>query len=110
MSKGDRLGGFEEEVLLGVAAAGERAHARTIYEHIVRSTEREVSITAVHVTLARLVAKGYLRTKMGVASDVTDVRIRKLYALRASGVAALRQNRAAYDRLWGAATAHPELR
>ena len=110
MAKGDRLGGFEEEVLLGVAAGRERAHARTVYEHLVQSTGRDVSITAVHVTLARLVTKGYLVAEMGIASDTTDIRARKLYSLGTDGVAALRQARAAHEKLWGAASAHPGLR
>ncbi len=110
MGKGDRLGGFEEEVLLGVAAGGERAQARSVYEHLVQATGRDISITAVHVTLARLVTKGYLHAEMGLVGDTNDLRGRKLYSLRTSGVTALTLSKTAYEKLWGAAAAHPRLR
>lgn len=109
MAKGDNLGEFEQLVLLGLAAVGEEAQGRAIYEEILRATGRDVSITAVHVTLRRLEKKGHVSSRFGDA-DGSDEPPRKLYRLKTDGAAALRTAREAIEALWEGAKLHPEFR
>lgn len=109
MPKGSNLGEFEQLVLLGLASAGEEANGRSIYEEILRATGRDVSITAVHVTLRRLEKKGHISSRFG-DTDGSGEPPRKLYRLNAEGSSALRSSRAMFDQLWESARLHPDLR
>ena len=109
MPKGSNLGEFEQLVLLGLASAGEEANGRSIYEEILRATGRDVSITAVHVTLRRLEKKGHISSRFGDA-DGNGEPPRKPYRLSSGGATALRSSRAMFDQLWENAKLHPDLR
>jgi DNA-binding PadR family transcriptional regulator len=110
MGKGDYLGEFEQLVLLALATVGEDVPGRDVYEEIVRSTGREVAVTAVYVTLNRLQKKGFVDAAMGEATPERGGRAKKLFRLLPAGAGALKQARAHFDILWESARAHPELR
>ena len=71
-----------------------------IYDEILDTTGRDVSIQAVYVTLSRLEKKGYVGAKTGETGEHRGGRPRKFYTLRPAGLTALRNSRAMYDSLW----------
>ena len=100
MTKGDYLGEFELVVLLALARLDEAAYGMSIYDEILDTTGRDVSIQAVYVTLNRLEKKGHVTSQIGDATDDRGGRPRKYYSLEPIGVTALRNSRAMYDSLW----------
>ena len=100
MTKGDYLGEFELVVLLALARLDEAAYGMTIYDEILDTTGRGVSIQAVYVTLNRLEKKGVVTSQLGESTDDRGGRPRKYYSLKPAGVTALRNSRAMYDSLW----------
>jgi len=108
MGKGEYLGEFEHLVLLALAAAGDQAHGRSIYEVILAATSRDVAITAVHVTLRRLEKKGLVRSAFAETADPDDARPRKMYEIEPAGEKLLRETRSNLDRLWHAAALRGE--
>ena len=62
--KGSHLGEFELTVMLVLAATGEPASGRRVYEEIVAQTGRDAAVAAVHVTLARLEEKGLVELSL----------------------------------------------
>src|SRR5882724_10675475 len=87
------LGDFEQLVLLGVARLElqDSAYGACIRQEIHARSGRDVSINAVYTTLDRLENKGFLRSWVGDPTPQRGGRRRKFYALRPTGVAALRQ-------------------
>ncbi len=110
MGKGEYLGEFEQVVLLALATVGTGTPGREVYEEIARTTGRDVSVTAVYVTLNRLLKKGYVSAAMGEATPERGGRAKKLFRLEAEGAEAIKRARAQFDVLWKGAKAHPELR
>src|SRR6267378_7424634 len=90
-SKASVLGDFEQLVLLGVMRLGDEAYGAAIRQEIHARSRRDVSINAVYTTLDRLESKGLLKSWVGDPTPQRGGRRRKFYALRAAGVAALRQ-------------------
>jgi PadR family transcriptional regulator len=85
------LGDFEQLVLFGVLRLGDEAYGAAIRQEIHARSGRDVSINAVYTTLDRLESKGLLRSWTGEPTPQRGGRRRKFYALRAPGMAALRQ-------------------
>ena len=87
------LGDFEQLVLLGVLrlALDDAAYGAAIRREIQARSGRDVSINAVYTTLDRLESKGLLRSWVGDPTPERGGRRRKFYALRPTGVAALRR-------------------
>jgi PadR family transcriptional regulator, regulatory protein PadR len=85
------LGDFEQLVLMGVLRLENGAYGAAIRQEIHARSGRDVSINAVYTTLDRLEVKGLLRSWDGEPTPQRGGRRRKFYALRPSGVAALRQ-------------------
>ena len=52
-------GPFQQLVLLALIRLGGDTHATGVRRHLMHVTHRRVALSAVHTTLARLVAKGY---------------------------------------------------
>jgi DNA-binding PadR family transcriptional regulator len=88
------LGDFEQLVLLGVLRLeGEDAsYGAAIRQEIHARSGRDVSINAVYTTLDRLENKGFLKSWVGNPTPQRGGRRRKFYALRPSGMAALRHS------------------
>jgi PadR family transcriptional regulator PadR len=85
------LGDFEQLVLMGVLRLADGAYGAAIRQEIHSRSGRDVSINAVYTTLDRLESKGLLRSWVGDPTPQRGGRRRKFYALRPSGMAALRQ-------------------
>jgi DNA-binding PadR family transcriptional regulator len=86
------LGDFEQLVLLGVLRleSEDASYGAAIRQEIHARSGRDVSINAVYTTLDRLEGKGFLKSWVGHPTPQRGGRRRKFYALRPSGIAALR--------------------
>jgi PadR family transcriptional regulator, regulatory protein PadR len=84
-SKGNYLGEFEELVLLSVASLPEEAYGVSIMNYIVSETGRSVNISAVHEVLKRLERKGFVKSKMGGATQARGGRRKRYFQMTASG-------------------------
>jgi PadR family transcriptional regulator PadR len=84
-SKGNYLGEFEELVLLSVASLVDEAYGVSIMQYINEQTGRNVNISAVHEVLKRLQRKGYLKSKMGGATQERGGRRKRFFLLTVGG-------------------------
>ena len=73
----DYLGEFEELVLLITALMKDRAYGLAICDEIKVQTDRNVTIGAVHATVARLEKKGYVETYMSESTKERGGRRKK---------------------------------
>jgi PadR family transcriptional regulator, regulatory protein PadR len=85
LTKGNYLGEFEELVLLSVASLVDEAYGVSIMQYIVDETGRKVNISAVHEVLKRLQRKGYLKSRMGGATQERGGRRKRYFTLTVSG-------------------------
>lgn len=94
------LGEFEELVLTMVAALQDDAYGAAIAEEIETRLDREVNLSAVHVTLYRLEDKGYIKSNMGGATNERGGRRKRIYTITSAGIAILRAMKEARIDLW----------
>ncbi len=83
--RGENLGEFEELVLLSAATLGDQAYGVSVMQYIINETGRQVNISAVHEVLKRLERKGYMKSKMGGATQERGGRRKRYFFLTASG-------------------------
>ena len=98
--KETRLGDFEEVVLLLVGILGTEAYALKIADQFETQTNRAVSIGAVHSTLTRLEAKGFLESAMGNATAERGGRRKRIFKITAYGRKVLKESRDFKVSLW----------
>jgi PadR family transcriptional regulator, regulatory protein PadR len=94
------LGEFEELVLTLAAALQDDAYGAAISDEIVTRLKREVTLSAVHVTLYRLEDKGYLRSRVGGATNERGGRRKRIYTVTSGGLAVLKSMKEARVDLW----------
>jgi PadR family transcriptional regulator PadR len=94
------LGEFEELILTLVAGLQEDAYGAAIAEEIDRRLEREVALSAVHVTLYRLEDKGYVKSKTGGSTNERGGRRKRIYTITNAGMAMLKSMKDARVELW----------
>jgi len=85
----DELGKFELPVLAAVARLRGKAYGVSVMEEVSKRGGREVSYGAVHVTLDRLMKKGFLTSKMGEPTPERGGRRKRYYELTGEGEKAL---------------------
>jgi PadR family transcriptional regulator, regulatory protein PadR len=95
----DRLGQFEETILLALVRLRENAYGMAIRHEIAVRTGRDVSVGAVYTTLERLEQKGYVSSRIGEATAVRGGRAKRYFQIRAPGIKALNDTRNATARL-----------
>jgi len=100
MSSRTYLGELEELVLLMVALLNKEAYGVSITEELKKQAGREISISAVHAVLHRLEEKGFVKSRMGGASQERGGRRKRLFNLTAYGRAALEEVRDTRDVIW----------
>ena len=91
-TKGNYLGELEELVLLSVASQSDQGYGVSIRQDIIDETGRDVNISAVHEVLKRLERKGYLKSKMGGATQERGGRRKRYFILTSSGRKTLEEN------------------
>jgi DNA-binding PadR family transcriptional regulator len=94
------LGEFEELTLLAVKAIGEPTYGVPVQQYVERAAGRAVSMGAVYATLARLEAKGLLRSMHGEPTPTRGGKRKRLYDVTTEGMRALRDMKKVRDRLW----------
>ncbi|AYB29963.1 PadR family transcriptional regulator [Chryseolinea soli] len=98
--KGTYLGEFEELVLLAVGILFDDAYGLSVVDQLEKQTGRPIMISSVHKALVRLEDKGFLKSKMGGATQTRGGRDKRLYTLTHAGVGALRQSRELRNDMW----------
>lgn len=91
--KGTYLGEFEELVLLTVGILYDDAYGLAIVDELEKQTGRDIMISSVHKSLVRLEEKGYLKSRMGGATETRGGREKRLYKLTDAGTNAVNQSR-----------------
>jgi len=94
------LGEFEELVLTMVGILQEEAYGNAIVEEIKNRVARDVNLSAVHVTLYRLEDKGYVKSKMGGATNERGGRRKRIFTITNAGLAVLRAMKESRMDLW----------
>ena len=107
MARTSLPGELEQTVLLALAAREEEASAAEIYDLIVRATKRDLSVAAVHITLARLEDKGWAEVRTTPPEPGKGGKPRKFFQLSEDGGHILSKARAHYEALWRGAAGHP---
>ena len=98
----DRLGGFEELVLLATATLAGQGYGVTIQEALEEETGQPVSVGAVYATLDRLERKGLVSSREGAATADRGGRRKRLFRVTAQGMRTLEETRQVRDQLWEA--------
>lgn len=98
--KGTYLGEFEELVLLTVGILYDDAYGLAIVDELEKQTGRPVMISSVHKSLVRLEEKGYLKSRMGGATETRGGRDKRLYTLTADGAKVLNQSKEIRNTMW----------
>lgn len=93
------LGDLQNLTMLAVARLGSRAWAGEIREMLRESVDRDVSVSTVFVTLTRLEDRGLLASVRGDPPEGGGRR-RRIFSVTEAGWTALREARAASERLW----------
>ncbi len=98
--KGERLGEFEELVLLSVRQLGEGAHGPAIQGVLAEQAGREVTLGAIYAALDRTQRKGLADSWMGEPTPVRGGRAKRHYAVTPEGLEALEESRRIREALW----------
>lgn len=94
------LGEFEELVLTMAGILQEEAYGNAIVNEIKARVGREVNLSAVHVTLYRLEDKGFVKSKMGGATNVRGGRRKRIFTVTNAGLSILRAMKESRMDLW----------
>ena len=98
----DRIGEFEELLLLSVRALGGETYGVPIQRYLSKATGRPISMGAVYATLDRLEQKGLVQSGLGDVTAERGGKRKRLYAVTPAGVRVLRDTRKLRDSLWHA--------
>ena len=79
------LGEFEELILLVVAGSDGESYGVTIREKLIEKLNKNVNISAIHVSLKRLEDKGFVRSKFGGITEERGGRRKKFYTITGLG-------------------------
>jgi len=82
---GKSLGEFEELILTFVAILGDQAYGNAILEAIKENLNREVNLSATHITLYRLEDKGLVKSSLGGATATRGGRRKRFFQITATG-------------------------
>lgn len=94
------LGELEELILLMVALLNKEAYGVSITEELKKQAGRDITISAVHAALHRLEEKGFVKSKMGGASQERGGRRKRLFSITTYGRNALEELRDTRNLIW----------
>ena len=98
--KGERLGEFEELVLLSVRQLGDEAHGASVQEVLAQLAGREVTLGAIYAALDRAQRKGMAESWVGDPTPTRGGRAKRHYRVTSEGVEALEESRRIRELLW----------
>jgi DNA-binding PadR family transcriptional regulator len=93
------LGEFEQLIMMALFRLGPDAYGAAVSREIETRTGREVSFSAVYITLERLEAKGLVRSRIGTPTAERGGRRRKHFTLEPAGRRALAQAYRTFKRM-----------
>lgn len=96
----NNLGEFEEIIMLTVGVLGEEAYGLAIKEYIEPKLRRTVSMGALHTGLYRLEEKGYLKSKLGKATNVRGGKPKRFFIVTNAGQKVLKKAMEDRQQLW----------
>ena len=94
------IGELEEIVLLTVSSLGSEAYGAAIREDIQTRSGRNLSLGALHSTIARLEDKKLIRSWLGEPTQIRGGRRKRIFEVTQTGKAALREIKHLRDELW----------
>lgn len=100
MANDERLGEFEELILLIVWSLGDSAYSVRIQTRLEEDAGRSAALGAIYAALDRLERKRLVRSWVGRPTAVRGGRRKRFYAVTEEGRAALRRLRDARAVLW----------
>ncbi|MEM9673762.1 MAG: helix-turn-helix transcriptional regulator [Bacteroidota bacterium] len=95
-----QLGEFEEIVLLTVAVLYDEAYGVAIKREIEERLDRSVSVGALQSALRRMETKGFLKSRLGEATQVRGGKRKRFFTVTPYGKQALTEVRDARLQLW----------
>lgn len=98
--KGERIGEFEELVLLSIRMHREDASGVEIQQVLGREARRKASLGAIYAALDRLARKGCVESWLGDPTPVRGGRRKRYYTLSAKGERVLAHARRVRDAMW----------
>ena len=101
MSTQERLGEFEELILLSVGSLGNETYSVRIKTLLEEDANRRAALGAIYAALDRLERKGLVRSWLGQATATRGGRRKRFYAVTRQGLAALSRRRQSRELLWG---------
>ncbi len=100
MAKSERLGEFEELILLIVWSLDESAYSVRIQARLKEDAGRSAALGAIYAALDRLERKRLVRSWVGRPTALRGGRRKRFYAVTEGGIVALRRLREARAILW----------
>ena len=94
------LGEFEELVLTMVGILQDEAYGNAIVSEIKERMDRDVNLSAVHVTLYRLEDKGFVKSSMGGATSTRGGRRKRIFTITNAGLSMLHALQEKRIELW----------
>ena len=98
--QGQRLGEFEEVVLLSIRTYRDAASGVGIQESLERDARRSASLGAIYTALDRLERKGLVESWLGDPTPIRGGRRKRMYRLTKYGSAALADARRIREAMW----------
>ncbi|GAB5410285.1 MAG: hypothetical protein BalsKO_26500 [Balneolaceae bacterium] len=95
-----KLGEFEELVLLAIGGLKQEAYTVSIQQLLETHTKRSVSMGALYTSLERLTKKGFLSSKMSKPTAERGGKSKRVYNVTYAGESALRDAQAIRNFLW----------
>ena len=100
--KGDRLGEFEELLLLSLQALHDATYVVPVQQFLERTAGRPVSLGAVYAALDRLELKGLVRSSMGEATPERGGKSKRLFSVTREGKRMVQDVRRVREAIWRA--------
>jgi PadR family transcriptional regulator PadR len=90
------LGRFDHLLLLTVMRLGDVAYGMTIRRELAVHTGRDIAVGAIYTALARLEARGYVRSHLGDPTPERGGRAKRFYRVMPAGAQAVARAEAAF--------------
>lgn len=94
------LGEFEELIVTIVGIIGAEAYGNAIVQMIKKELDRDVSLSAVHITLYRLEDKGLVKSSYGGATATRGGRRKRFFQISNTGLDYIRKMQTQRTKLW----------
>jgi PadR family transcriptional regulator PadR len=98
--KGANLGEFEELVLLTIAALINDAYSVAVCDELEKYTGRTAKLGVVHAVLNRLEEKGFVKSRIGEATNARGGKRKRYYEVTHAGKVALTRSKDVREALW----------